>query len=115
MKKLDLEIDGEKYSFLLKTKKLRKRNSWYGDLERRQGDLEATIYKGHEMKKETVKGTFAEISLDSPEDYFSHTFELNINYVGKTNISVTESNNDFHCGIIVRNGYAKQIKKFSIR
>jgi hypothetical protein len=114
MRKLDLKIDGEKYSFLLTTKKLRKRNNEIGDFERREGNLEATIYKGYEMKKGTVKGTFSEILLDSIDDTFSQTFELKINYVGKTEIYITENSNDFRCGIIVRNGYAGQIKEFSM-
>jgi len=67
------------------------------------------------MKKEKVKGNFAEILLESIDDSFSRTFELRINYVGKTNICVNESSDDFRCGIIVRNGYAEQIKEFSVR
>jgi hypothetical protein len=123
MKKLDLEIDGERYSFLLKTKMLRKRNRHSNlslallgidDYERRGGDLEATTYKGYEMKKDAVKGTFSEVLLDSINDDFSHTFELQINYVGKTKIYITENSNGFRCGIIERNGHADMIKEFSM-
>lgn len=115
MRKLDLEIEGEKYSFLLTTKKLRKGDHWYGYTERRQGDLEATVYRGYGMKKGTVKGTFAEILLESVDDYFSRTFELKINYSGKTNICINESSDNFGCGIIERNGCARQVKDFSMR
>ena len=117
-KKLDLELDGEEYSFLLKTKKLRKEDEVYGHFERREGNLEATVFKGQEMKKGAVKGNFWRSTLDSEQDYFSDNLCIQVDYVQKLEIYLSQSEGigfaPFLSGIIVRNGYAKEIKEFSI-